>query len=204
MAKVPGIAGYAKEAPMLFDQYEIYTFEKVHAPIWHLLPSQVSHVLEIGAGTGRDAAGFAALGHTVVAVEPVDILREGAQENHPHPNITWVDDGLPELESLAGYAGQFDLVMMTAVLMHLDEAARARALQVISGLLKPGGEVIMMLRHGPVPPGRTMFEVTGAEIRGLCAPLGFECTFEAEHASANPKKTDVTWTRIILRKINKG
>jgi protein-L-isoaspartate O-methyltransferase len=35
-------------------------------------------VLDIGSGTGRDAAGLAAMGHSVVAVEPTAELRIGA------------------------------------------------------------------------------------------------------------------------------
>ena len=200
MAKVPGTAGYGNEAESLQVRYEIYTLENVHSQVEHLFPASPAHVLDIGAGTGRDAAGFAALGHRVVAVEPVDALRIGAERRHPHENITWIDDGLPELKLLAGYAGQFDLVMLTAVLMHLDAPLRQKSLAAIAPLLKPGGRLIMMLRHGPVPPGRTMFEVNAPEIREIAAPLGLTCIFELDHPSADPNKVGVSWTRLALEK----
>ena len=69
MAEVPGIAGYAEEAPVLLERYETYDFEQIHAPVQHLLPTTPSRVLEIGAGTGRDAAAFVRMGHEVIAVE---------------------------------------------------------------------------------------------------------------------------------------
>jgi protein-L-isoaspartate O-methyltransferase len=199
MADVPGIAGYSDKAPLSVCE-EIYTFENVHPQVVHLFPKTPSDVLDIGAGTGRDAAGFAALGHRVVAVEPVDSFRKAAQERCAHHNITWVDDGLPYLETLASEKARFDLVMMTAVLMHLDEAHRAVALAAVAPLMKAGGLMILMLRHGPVPAGRTMFDVGGAEIRRLGDSLGLNCIFETEHGSADANKVGVSWTRIALRK----
>jgi SAM-dependent methyltransferase len=200
MAKVPGIAGYAVEAPVLLERYETYTFENVHLQVAHLFPAPPADVLDIGAGTGRDAAGFAALGHRVVAVEPVDALRQVAKQRHAHPNIVWVDDGLPYLPSLERQIERYDLVMMTAVLMHLDAADRASALAAVAPLMKPGGLMILMLRHGPVPEGRTMFDVGGEEIKRLAQPLGLNCIFETKHGSADPNKIGVSWTRIALSK----
>lgn len=198
MAEVAGTAGYAEEAQRLFECYERRSFESVHAPILNLLPKAPAEVLEIGAGTGRDAAGFARRGYEVVAVEPVDVLREGAQARHPEPNIQWVDDGLPDLARVRALGRRFDVVAMTAVLMHLHEDARARALTVIASLMKPGGILAMTLRHGPVPKGRIMFDIPNGEIETACEPLGLHCVFNAEADSIDQK--GVTWTRLVLRK----
>ena len=54
--------------------------------------------------------------------------------------------------------------MLTAVWMHLDEDERAAGMASLAGLLAPGGQILMTLRHGPVPPGRRMFDVSAAEI----------------------------------------
>ena len=51
----------------------------------------------LGAGTGRDAAGLAVLGYSIVAVEPTEELRRGAMLLHPSPMIEWLDDSLPDL-----------------------------------------------------------------------------------------------------------
>jgi SAM-dependent methyltransferase len=90
-------AGYAQEAPALFKLYETISPEALHRPIWHLLPTEPSRLLDIGAGTGRDAAHFAAMGHRVLAVEPVEEMREGARRLHPSPRIEWLADTLPTL-----------------------------------------------------------------------------------------------------------
>ncbi len=95
-----GTEGYAGEAESLVRQYESLSFADVHRHIMHLLPEPPARVLDIGAGTGRDAAGFAGLGYFVTAVEPTAELRLRAQQLHPSPNIAWLDDSLPELRLL--------------------------------------------------------------------------------------------------------
>src|SRR5205085_4894628 len=138
----------------------------------HLIPKEPCRVLDIGAGTGRDAAGFAVLGHRVVAVEPTEEMRRGAMALHPTPSIEWLDGSLPDLASLRARAEQFDVVMLTAVWMHLDEQQRRRAIPNLAALVRSGGVMAMTLRHGPVPPGRRMFEVSAEETIYLAQPLG--------------------------------
>jgi protein-L-isoaspartate O-methyltransferase len=75
-------------------------------------------VLDIGAGTGRDAAWFfAALGCRILAVEPTVALRVTALELHSLPLIECVDDGSPELAQIARRHEAFDPLLLTAVWM---------------------------------------------------------------------------------------
>ncbi|SCG08174.1 hypothetical protein GA0115255_123563 [Streptomyces sp. Ncost-T6T-2b] len=65
-------AGYAEAADALAVQYEQVTFEDVHRDVLHLLPSAPARILDVGAGTGRDAAALAALLRlTACATPPV-------------------------------------------------------------------------------------------------------------------------------------
>jgi SAM-dependent methyltransferase len=197
---VSGTEGYASEADDLFARYESLAPQDVHRAVLHLLPSAPARVLDIGAGTGRDAAWFAEQGHQVVAVEPTDALRLRAMALHPSPRIAWIDDALPELAVLRARDDQFDLIMMTAVLMHLDADERARALQNLTDLLAPKGLLIMRLRHGPVPPGRRMFDVAAKDVTAVAAPLGLRCVFEHHGGSLGMQNhsAGVTWTTLAL------
>ena len=74
-----GIQGYGETADLLVTQYESRTFADVHRGLLPLLPAAPARALDIGAGTGRDAAALAALGHTVLAVEPTPEMRAHGQ-----------------------------------------------------------------------------------------------------------------------------
>ncbi|WP_114815149.1 hypothetical protein [Paraburkholderia kururiensis] len=58
----------------------------------HLIPMNSSYVLDVGAGIGTDAAAFAAMEHTVVAVEPVDAFRVAGIAQHRSHRIEWLDE----------------------------------------------------------------------------------------------------------------
>jgi SAM-dependent methyltransferase len=149
--------------------------------------------LDIGAGTGRDAAALAVRGHTVVAVEPTAEMRAHGQRLHPSPDITWIDDSLPDLRALEGHGEPFDLVMMTAVFMHLDADQRRRALPRIMRLMKPGGTLALSLRHGPIPEGRRMFDIGAPEMTALAQAHGLERIHHAERPSMS-QVPGVSWT----------
>ena len=122
--RVSGTENYAEEAPELLKRYESISFAEAHRLVMHLIPTAPSRVLDIGSGTGRDAAGFVALGHSVAAVEPTEELRRGAVLLHPSPTIEWLDDSLPDLAVIRARGEEFDVVMLTAVWMHLDSLQR--------------------------------------------------------------------------------
>ncbi|MBI0539713.1 class I SAM-dependent methyltransferase [Roseomonas sp. KE2513] len=100
----------------------------LHGGLADLLPVAPAPVLDVGAGSGRDAAWLADLGHDVVAVEPAAGLRRIAEGQHPSPRIRWLDNRLPALATTARLGLSFDAVLLSAVWMHLAPADRPRAL----------------------------------------------------------------------------
>jgi len=146
--RVKGTAGYGETAPELLERYESIVFADIHSDILHLIPAAPSRVLDIGAGTGRDAAALAALGHLVVAVEPTAELRVPAQRLHPLPQITWLDDALPDLAVLHERRERFDFILISGVWFHLDAAERKQAMSRVSSLLNRAALLALSLRHG--------------------------------------------------------
>ena len=118
---------------------------------------------------------------------------------HPSPMIEWLDDSLPDLVGVRARKEEFDLVMLTAVWMHLDEVQRELAMPNVSALARDGGIVIMSLRHGPVPPGRRMFEVSAEETIELAQRSNLFCILNRE-AEASLRQTGVSWTRLAFSK----
>ena len=195
---VSGTEGYTEEADGLLRRYETISFTDTHRWCWHLLPTNPSRILDIGSGSGRDAAGFAALGHTVVAVEPTAALRAGSAALHPSPRIEWLDDSLPDLRVIVRRGETFDAVMLTAVWMHLDASQRARAMSTVATLVRPCGAMMLWQRHGPVPAGRRMFDVAPQETVALAAAVGLECVLNFPNGDSLWKRPDVRWDRLAF------
>jgi SAM-dependent methyltransferase len=199
-AQISGTEGYTEEAEELFRRYEAIPAADAHRAVLHLIPAAPSNVLDIGSGTGRDAAWLAAMGHRVVAVEPTAAMRIPAMALHPSPRIEWLDDSLPDLAVLRTRGETFDLVMLTAVWMHLDEAQRSRAMPNVASLVRPGGAMIMRVRHGPVPPGRRMFEITDDETIALAQTQGLHPVLQlrSESSQEQNRNAGVSWTNLAF------
>ena len=198
-APISGTAGYGENAAALADQYESIAFADVHRDVAHLIPPAPVRIADIGAGSGRDAAALARMGHHVVAAEPTPELRREGQRRHVLPNVEWTDDALPALAGLRGQGRVFDVIMLTAVWMHLDAAERAAGMASIAALLAPQGQVLMSLRHGPVPAGRRMFDVSAQETIALAAAHGLS----SHHLSTRDDmldRADVHWSFLGLRR----
>lgn len=197
--RVSGTEGYGETAAKLVGPYETIGFEDVHGDVLHLFPAPPRRVLDIGAGTGRDAAALAALGHIVTAVEPTPELRDHGKPLHAGSPITWIDDALPDLDIVCGLGTRFDLVLLTGVWMHLDLEQRCRAMPKVASLLAPGGVMPMRLRHGPVPKGRVMLDVSIEET----AALAEACGLRTIHRGRRPGLfgvPDVHWSVVVFRR----
>ena len=139
---------YDQHAEALCSQYNELESDLIHGG-WTSthLPNEAGFACDLGAGSGRDASWLAARGWDVVAVEPRAKMRELAMVSS-HPNITWLDDTLPDLKKLRALGHRFDLILLSAVWMHLAPGARERAFRILSELLKPRGVLVITLRHG--------------------------------------------------------
>lgn len=167
MPIAPTEAYYDREAARLAQVYEGLAPQTIHAAFLPHLPAKPGLALDIGAGSGRDAAWLAGMGHSVVAVEPsAGFIAEG-EKRHGDKPIHWLRDGLPALESLRGQEGRFDTVLLSAVWMHLPPEQRPEAMARLKELLAPGGRILISLRHGKPDPERAMFSVSEEEVVAL-------------------------------------
>ena len=66
---------YDANARAACERYESVASARVHSWLKDLLPSKPATVLDVGAGSGRDAAWLAAEGYDVVAAEPSSGMR---------------------------------------------------------------------------------------------------------------------------------
>ena len=110
------------------------------------LPSEPGFACDIGAGSGRDSNWLAARGWEVVAVEPSALRDRAAHDSHQR--VVWMNDALPNLRTLRALGRRFDLVLLSAVWMHVAPNGRERAFRILSELLGPSGLLVITLRLG--------------------------------------------------------
>jgi len=159
---------YDQRAAAFAAQYEGVTFEQIHRTWLRLLPS-VGRALDVGAGSGRDAAALAELGWTVTAVEPSALLAE-ARRRHPGLGIEWIEDHLPALSRVS--PTPFDLVLANAVWMHIPADDAETAFGALADRLAPGGRLVITYRTSSVDASRGMRSVDERELPSFAAGRG--------------------------------
>ncbi len=162
-----------------------------------LLPIGPALVVDMGSGSGRDAAAYAAAGHEVVAVEPSSGMRGEAMRLHPSSRIRWLADSLPALTTTTRTGLSADLVSMNAVWQHVAPADRPRAFRKMVGLLRSGGLLAMTLRHGP-DDGRGAHPVGLSEVEALARDHGLQVVRTVAMADLMGR-SEVFWTGVALR-----
>ncbi|MDC0602714.1 class I SAM-dependent methyltransferase, partial [Aliiglaciecola sp.] len=192
------ITYYSKRAESLSAQYDDVSFTDVHSDWLHHLPSK-GWALDVGAGSGRDALFLANKGISVVAVEPAKGLRMLARSTKSNPNIHWLDDTLPELQKVFALQIKFDLILLSAVWMHIAPSNRERAFRKLSSLLKPNGKLVISLRHGECQDERVMYKVSTSEQAQLASKFGLSYELvTSELVSDKLGRNDVSWQTVVL------
>ncbi len=190
---------YYDNAPRLAATYESLAAARLHAWFTDRLPA-AGCVLDVGAGSGRDAAWFASLGFDVVAVEPSVAMVREARAYHPSAGIHWIEgDSLPGLERTLRYGKAYDVILLSAVWMHVAPTDRERAFRKLVSLLKPGGCMAISLRHGEPASGQVIYEVGAAEIEKLARQHGAYVELTNHGVADQGGRSGITWTQLLVR-----
>ncbi|MEH3102598.1 MAG: methyltransferase domain-containing protein [Sphingomonas phyllosphaerae] len=199
------IAAYDGKANVLAERYEAVSSERMLAEVLPIISAGSSGrmALDVGAGTGRDAAWLSSLGYDVVAAEPAGGMRQIAAKTHGSSGIRWIDDALPSLDHVHALGLAYDLILMSAVWQHVAPLDRPRAFRKLATLMKPGGVLVMTLRHGTAPSGMQMHPTSTGEIEGLARAHGLE-VLRVTASEDQGGRADVTWHIMALRMPDDG
>nr|NUR36590.1 methyltransferase domain-containing protein [Sphingomonas sp.] len=147
------VSFYNHRAAALIPAYGSVLFEQVHGAALPYLPALPARVLDVGAGSGRDAAALSALGFDVTAVEPASELRKAGKLLAPRAR--WLSDKLPRLAILSRREERFAFVLCSAVLMSLKPRELEPSLAAMARLLLPYGVLAVTLRDPSASEARS-------------------------------------------------
>jgi SAM-dependent methyltransferase len=139
---------YHRSATAFAPSYESVSFDDVHGALLRHLPAAAACVLDVGAGTGRDARALALLGHFVVAVEPAAAFR--ALGGETDDRIEWLDDRLPALSKVKASGRTFAFILCSAVLMSVPTRDLPACFASMAALLRHAGRLAISIRD-PAP-----------------------------------------------------
>ena len=190
---------YEAQSSELLNRYEAVTFEQVHADVLPYLPTIPGFALDVGAGSGRDAAWLARAGWKVVAAEPSYALREGGRHLHAEKAINWLDDSLPDLALTKRLGVRFELILLSAVWMHIAPSDEAAAFRSIASLSMPDAILYITVRMGG-DERRRGFHVTDVDrLKRRASAAGFQLVSETMNRDALGR-SKVSWKSLIFRK----
>lgn len=192
------IAWYDANVASAVARFEAHDPAALNGWLQTLLPPAPAVIMDVGAGSGRDAAWLAARGHEVLAIEPSAALRAEAARLHPAENIRWLDDRLPDLTGPIRAGLSADAILLSAIWMHVRPDDRPRAFRKLVSLLRPGGLLAITLRDGPAEPGRGMHPVSLAEIEHLATDHGLAIV-RVHHQPDLQGRPDLSWICVAMR-----
>jgi len=211
---------YNDRVEELAQQYLSLSFDDVHHNWAHHLPSifkkPSSTILDVGAGAGRDASHIAKMANQyckddsncrIYAAEPAIEMKRVGQETTRNQNVQWLQDSLPALNKITQLEVSFDLILLSAVWMHVPPGQRARSMRKLTNLLKPGGKIIILLKFGMTvqeQQQRQMYDVSVEELEHLAQNLGLFSKLEAQNEKDKFGRNGVHWQTLVLQMPDDG
>lgn len=211
---------YNNSVQEITRQYLSLSFEDVHASWINDLQSTLGKancaILDVGAGSGRDVKYIAEMAAqysknnpsaattppTIYAVEPAAEMMKVGQHITQQLNVKWLQDSLPALDAVTKLETSFDLILLSAVWMHVAPSYRPRAMRKLANLLKPGGKIVISLKFGMTAieqSQRSMHDVSVDEIERLAQHLGLITKLETAPQNDALERKEFSWQTVVLQ-----
>ncbi len=215
---------YNDRVDELAQQYLSLSFDEVHGHWAHHLHAMLEKpnaaILDVGAGAGRDVSHIARLANddsgksdkakpsiSIYAIEPaIEMLKVG-QISTQNQDVHWLQDSLPALDKTTRLEISFDLILLSAVWMHIPQSQRKRAIRKLANMLKPGGKIVISLKLGmskEEQKSRDMHDVSAEELERLGQDVGLIAKLETQNRHDQLKRDGIYWQTLVLQMPDDG
>lgn len=197
-------AFYDEHAARVAAGYERVDFESINRRVLRYLGPD-DRLLEIGSGSGRDAAWFLALGLDVRCLDASEAMIDQAVAHHPELSGRIGRHALPAPLPFAD--ASFDAVTAMAVIMHLAEDELTAAFDECARVCRAGGTFAYSVNteragldaDGRDEKGRHFTCMTKREWEGLHAAAGFS-TAESWESEDITERPGIRWVTFICKR----
>ena len=183
--------------------YERAEVSAIHERMLHHF-GEGTRLLEIGCGSGRDAAFLAAHGRNVTATDASEGMIQAARQGHPEMARQFHCLPFPFPVGSAMQGQTFDGVYAIAVIMHVPEEELFEFAFQIKSALRPGGTALLTfsteregLSDGRDSAGRLFIERPPGRLRLLFERLGFRVL--EQRPATDGMGRDIHWHTLVLR-----
>jgi SAM-dependent methyltransferase len=209
---------YNTQASTYADRYEAADMSAMHQLLLRYLPPRC-RVLEIGCGSGRDAAFLLAHGYDVTATDASPVMLTLAAQRHPElasrlhqlsfPTSTTqpfdLAQGRQPNNSTTAPQAPYDAILSVATLMHIPDQELFECATQIRDLLVDDGILVLQLSlhrsglsNGRDDTGRLYNERPPEEVQLLFERLGFRLVARADIPDFLNR--DIRWYTLILQR----
>ena len=198
---------YENNAKDLSQRYESAKMDNIHSLLLNTFPSK-SYLLEIGCGSGRDAAFMYQNGYDVLAIDGSSEMIAEAKRCHPELadrlEVVKIPD---ELHFEPFEPSSFDGVYSIATLMHLDKSEIDQIIEKVATILKTNGKFFFSVSlqrddvddQGKDEKGRYFTTMSKGEWVKCCEKHGLQL----EHSEITGDGLDrdgIVWLTCVVRK----
>lgn len=195
---------YSNNASLLSTRYESANVSDLQSKLLNSFKGK-HQILELGCGSGRDAAFMTSHGFHVTGIDGSEEMIHSAIELHPELNGNLIVAAIPE--DLYKIGKTFDGIYSIATLMHLKESQVRLVIKELSNLLNSDGTLFFSVsiarddinKMGFDAKGRFFLLLSKEEWVSICRDSGFKEV--AINISADGLGRDgITWLTCIFKK----
>lgn len=194
---------YNKNANELYNRYNSVIPDYLNKICSLLKPED--RILDIGAGTGRDLINLYSQNFDIYGLEPSKELIKIFKQNNPNLNGRIIYGEIPDRIPDTILTKQWDCILISAVLQHLDENELVESISLLKTLIKESGHIVLSIPitypdiiNNRDKDGRLFILRSTTDYINLLYEAGFVLIDDIKYKDAL-KREETHWKTLVLK-----